>query len=470
VKPKWKIILAIVVLLLLVGGVTAAVRWTQRDLVTVQSGLASKSDLTSVVTASGEIKPRNYINIGANAQGRITQLLVKEGDHVRKDQVVARIEHIQAQADVTAYKAQVSSAEADSAAAEAAVKSQDDAIATQVAALEKSRSELARAKMLLDRAELLQQHDLIAKQDYDTRIADYRSSQAAVREDEARLAQIKSQKAQNAAQLTSYQRRVAQSEAGLARISDVLAKFDAVSPIDGVVTNLPVREGETVVPGVQNSAASTIMTIADMSLITAEVKVDETDIVNVQLGQLVAVKIDAMPDKSFAGKVIEIGNTAILRSSGLAASQSTTSSQEAKDFKVVVALTDPPAEIRPGLSCNAKITTATRKNVLTIPIQSLTMRTKGDLEAPKTGVQAATVAPNDKSLKEEIQGVFVINKGKAEFRKVETGITGATDIEVTSGLNDGDQIITGSYKVIRTIRNATPIKVDNRAPVVDVKT
>ncbi len=469
-KPKWKIVLAIFVLALIAGGVTASVKWGQKDLVTVQTSIASKSDLTSIVSASGEIKPRNYINIGANAQGRITQLLVKEGDHVRKNQVVARIEHIQAQADVSAYKAGVASAQADSAAAEAGVRAQDDAITTAQAAVEKSRSEVAKAKMLLDRAELLQQHELIAKQDYDTKVADYRSAQAALKEDEARLAQAKSQRAQNAAQLNSYQRRVAQSEAGLERFSDILAKFDAVSPIDGVVTNLPVREGETVVPGVQNSAASTIMTIADMSLITAEVKVDETDIVNVQLGQKVAVKIDAMPDKSFEGKVIEIGNTAILRSSGLAASQSTTSSQEAKDFKVVVALTNPPDEIRPGLSCNAKITTATRRNVLTIPIQALTVRTKGDLEVPKTGVQAATVAPNDKSLKEEVQGVFVVHNGKAEFHKVETGITGATDIEVLTGLNDGDQIITGSYKVIRTIRNAASVKVDNRAPVVDVKT
>jgi len=469
VKRKWKIVLAVVVLLLLVGGVAAGVKWSQKDLVVVQTGLAAKADLTSIVTASGEIKPRNYINIGANAQGRITQLLVKEGDHVRKDQVVARIEHIQAAADVNAQKAAVASAQADSAAAEASVKSQDDAIVTAAASVEKSKSELARAKMLLDRAELLQQHQLIAKQEYDTRVADYRSAQATLREDEARLAQAKSQRAQYAAQLSSYQRRIAQTEAGLARISDVLAKFDAVAPIDGVVTNLPVREGETVVPGVQNSAASTIMTIADMSLITAEVKVDETDIVNVQLGQSVAVKIDAMPDKSFDGKVIEIGNTAILRSSGLAASQSTTSSQEAKDFKVVVALTNPPGDIRPGLSCNAKITTATRRNVLTIPIQALTMRTKGDLEPPKTGVQAATVAPNDKSLKEEIQGVFVVKNGHAEFHKVETGITGATDIEVISGLNDGDQIITGSYKVIRTIRNAATVKVDNRIPVLDVK-
>jgi HlyD family secretion protein len=274
---------------------------------------------------------------------------------------------------------------------------------------------------------------------------------------------MQSQRAQVAAQLNSAQKRVAQAQAGLTRINDVLAKFDVVAPLDGVVTNLPVRMGETVVPGIQNSAASTIMTIADMSLITAEVKVDETDIVNVQVGQSATVTIEAMPNRTFHGHVTEIGNTAILRSSGLAASQSATSNQEAKDFKVVIALDDPPEDIRPGLSCSSKITTATRSSVLTIPIQALTVRTKGDLEAPREGAPAdAQPNPNDKTRKEEIQGVFVVTEGRAEFRKVETGITGATDIEVVSGLNPGDQIVTGGYKAIRTMRNLTKVKVDNR--------
>jgi HlyD family secretion protein len=226
--------------------------------------------------------------------------------------------------------------------------------------------------------------------------------------------------------------------------------------------------GETVVPGIQNSAASTIMTIADMSLITAEVKVDETDIVNVKLDQVADITIDAIPNKTFKGHVIEIGNTAILRSTGLAASQSTISSQEAKDFKVIVALDNPPDEIRPGLSCTAKVTTATRQRVLTIPIQALTVRQKGDLEpAPKNGggAQAAT-RPDpavEKAKKEELQGVFIISGKKAVFRKVDTGITGATDIEVTSGLKEGDQIVTGSYQVIRTLKNEAQIKVDNKA-------
>jgi HlyD family secretion protein len=196
------------------------------------------------------------------------------------------------------------------------------------------------------------------------------------------------------------------------------------------------------------------------------VKVDETDIVNVKLDQIADITVDAIPNQIFKGHVIEIGNTAILRSTGLASSQSAISSQEAKDFKVVIALDNPPEEMRPGLSCTAKITTATRQKVLSIPIQALTIRQKGDLEPEKKGgVQASTMNPAElKARKEEIQGVFVISGLKAEFRKVETGITGATDIEVLSGLKDGDEIITGSYKVIRTLRNEAKVKVDNKAP------
>jgi HlyD family secretion protein len=465
VKRKWKIILPILVLLLAAGGILGARHWAERDLVTVQTGAVARTDLTALVTASGEIKPRNYINIGANAQGRIIELLVKEGDHVRKNQVVARIEHVQAQADVQAQKAMVASSQADSAAAEDGLKAADTSIRTAAATLERFRSEERRSKLLLDNADKLYHYNLIAKQDYDQKKADHDSAVASVNENEARYEQMKAQREQTAAQLSSYQRRISQAEAGLDRIEDVLAKYDALAPLDGVVTDLPVRVGETVVPGVQNSAASTLMTIADMSLITAEVKVDETDIVNVHLGQTANITIDAMPNRAFTGKVTEIGNTAILRSTGLAASQSANSSQEAKDFKVTIALDSPPDEIRPGLSCTAKIVTATRRNVLSIPMQALTVRKKGDLDPPKEGVQASTDRVTEKARNEEVQGVFIVQDGMAQFKKVETGITGATDIEVLSGLNEGDTIITGSYKVIRSIRNAAKVKVDNRPPV-----
>ncbi len=252
----------------------------------------------------------------------------------------------------------------------------------------------------------------------------------------------------------------------LTRLTDVLDKHYAVAPLDGMVTNLPVRVGESAVTGIQNTPGSLLMTIADMSLITAEVKVDETDIVSVKLDQVATITIDAMPNRSFKGHVIEIGNTAILRSTGLAASQSTISSQEAKDFKVVIALEDPPDEIRPGLSCTSKITTASRSNTITAPIQALTIRQKGDLE-PDTAAGSGNVRAAekstvvDKSLKEEVQGVFVISGDRAVFRKVETGISGATDIEIVKGLKEGDQIVTGTFKVIRTLRNQARIKVEN---------
>ncbi len=223
--------------------------------------------------------------------------------------------------------------------------------------------------------------------------------------------------------------------------------------------------------GIQNSPGSTLMTLADMSVITAEVKVDETDIVNVRLGQPAEVTIDAIPKKTFRAVVTEIGNNAIVRSTGVSTSQQTSASQEAKDFKVVVTLQDPPENLRPGLSATAKVTTATRKAALTIPIQALTVRSRADLKAAsgeKSEVQAAVPSAEASNSnggdKEEIQGVFIVRNGKAEFLPIQTGVTGTADIEVLSGLKPDDEIVTGSYKVLRTLRPGTSIKIDNTAP------
>jgi HlyD family secretion protein len=467
VKRKWKIWLIVLAVLVLVIGASVAVSYSKRGIVEVQTGRAVRQDLASIVTASGEIKPKNYINIGANAQGVLTEILVKEGDRVRKGELLAKLESVQPQADVNAQQASLASAEADTAASEASLKAADENLASAQATIDRSKADLEQARLDYARGQQLLNDKLIARQEFDSRRTGFESKTAALREAQARYEQAKAQRAQASSQLNATQRRIAQAKALLTRFSDVLQKHNAYAPLDGVVTNLPVRVGETVVPGIQNSPASTIMTIADMSLITAEVKVDETDIVNVALGQPAEISIDAIPNKTFKGRVTEIGNTAILRSTGLAASQSAISSQEAKDFKVVIALDNPPEEIRPGLSCTSKITTATRKNALTIPIQALTVRQRGDLERQqskkKGGVEAAT-RPDpaaEKAKKEEIQGVFVIRGEKAVFQKVDTGITGATDIEVLNGLKDGDEVITGSYKVIRTIRNDSKIKVNN---------
>ncbi len=462
-KTKWKVAIGVTVVIAVAGAAFANYKMKQSGVVAVTTSLVARQDLTSLVTASGEIKPRNYINIGSNANSpaRITEINVVEGQRVKKGQQLAKLESVQPEAQLAAQRAAVATSEAESTASEAGLRAADENIKSAEASIERAKADTERAKLDFDRARQLFEEKLIARSEFETRKYAYEANSAAVQEAIARVSQLKAARAQQSAQLAAAQRRIAQAQANLRSAADVLQRTFATSPIDGVVTNLPVRVGETVVPGIQNSAASLIMTIADMSIITAEVKVDETDIVNVSLGQVTEVTIDAMPGRKFTGKVIEIGNTAILRSTGQAASQSAIASQEAKDFKVVVALDNPPDEIRPGLSCTARITTATRPNALAIPIQALTVRQKGDLEnKPESG--AAQSAAAAREAREEIQGVFVVRNGQANFVKVDTGITGSTDIEVTTGLKEGDEIITGSYKAIRTLRNDAKVKVDNK--------
>ncbi len=302
-KANSKILLTIGLVVLVTGGVLASIRYNQRGIVDVQTGRVVRQDLVATVTASGEIKPKNYINLGANTLGPapITEIMVKEGDRVRKGQVVAKMQSVQANADVVAQDASIATSLADSAASEAGLKSQEDGVTTAQATLEKNRAELDRTKANFDRSAELYKEKLLAKQDFDQKKAEYDTAVAAMGEAEARLSQAKAQVAQARQQLTSAQKRIAQLQANLDRYKDILSQYYVTSPIDGIVTNLPVRAGETVVPGVQNSAASTIMTIADMSVITAEVKVDETDIVNVSLGQRAEVTIDAMPNRTFHG-------------------------------------------------------------------------------------------------------------------------------------------------------------------------
>jgi len=433
--------------------VAVTVYQSQKNLVTVQTGKVQKQNLASVVSASGEIKPKTYVNIGANAMGRIIRLHVKEGDRVKKGQLLAQLENVQSSADVNATRASLQAAQTDAAAGDAAVN-------TALADLNRAKSDAAHAKLDWERAQGLFNAALIAKQDYDVKKAAWESADAGLAQSEAKVAQARAQK-------DSMDKHIAQNQANLTRVSDVLQKTTYESPFDGVVTNLPVREGETVVMGIQNSPGSTLMTIADMSVITSEVKVDETDIVNVRLGQPADVTIDAIPHKIFHGVVSEIGDNAIVRSTGVATSQATSTSEEAKDFKVVITLTDPPLDLRPGLSSTARITTATRESVLSIPIQALTVRTQAELatrDAGKDSVQAAGAATDASKQKEQIQGVFVIRNKKAEFVPTDTGISGTTDIEIIKGLQEGEEVITGSYKILRTVKPGTSVKIDNSAP------
>ncbi len=295
------------VLLIIIVGVT--VYESRKGVVTVQTDRVQREDLAAVVTASGEIKPKNYVNIGANAFGKIVKLYVKEGERVKKGELLAQIENVQSAADVAATRASLEAAQTDFVAAQAALK-------TAVADLNRATADRDRARLDYDRAVSLFKAQLIPKSEFDMRKSTWEMADASVAQTEARIAQSK-------AQQDSAGRRIAQNKANLTRASDVLSKTIYTAPFDGIVTNLPVREGETVVIGIQNSPGSTLMTIADMSVITSEVKVDETDIVNVKLGQPAQVTIDAIPRKSFAGMVTEIGDNAIVRSTGVATSQQT---------------------------------------------------------------------------------------------------------------------------------------------------
>jgi HlyD family secretion protein len=460
-KTWKKVLIGVVAAGVLIGIVVFSVNQANKGVVTVQTAkVAAQDDLVSIVTASGEIKPTTYTNVTAQGFGRITEILVKEGDHIKKGDKLLLQDNVQASADVQAQGAAINSAESGVQAAEASYKAAQADLVSQQANMEK-------AKLDWDRGQGLYKDGLIPKQDFDQRKSTYDAAAAAVDSSKARVQSMKAQLEQTRAQVN-------QGQAVLKRQKDVLSKTVYTSPINGIVSYLPEKVGDYVVPGITNTNGSFLMTLSDMSVVTAEVKVDETDIVNVKLGQAADVTIDAVPGKVFTGIVTEIGSQATLRSSGLATTQSTTSTQEAKDFKVVVRLDNPPDNLRPGLSTTAKIKTAEKKSVIAIPIQALAVRMRKDLEEAaknskgqgNSGVTLAApppASPGDPN-KQEIQGVFVVNGKKAVFRPVETGITGVTNIEVTKGLQVGDEIVVGSYKALRTLKPEASVKVDNSAP------
>ncbi len=449
-----KILLIIVGIVLVVGLVTLFVYKQQSGYTKILTAKLVKQDLSTVVSGTGQIKPKTYVNVGATSFGRITHLYVKEGDHVKRGQVIATVESVQPEASVDAQKAQIDSAQTD-------VSSYVAAERTAEANLAHAKASLDQKKLDWDRAQGLFKAGIMAKQDYDAK-------QAAFATDEATVAQAEAQLAQAKAQTNSSRGRVNNAMATLRYNQDALNKTISIAPFDGLVTNLPVREGETVVVGIQNAEGSTLMTIADMSVVTAEVKVDETDIVNVKIGQPADVTIDALPGKVYKGHVTLVGDQALLRSNGVATSQSSSGTEEAKDFKVVVTLDSPSEELRPGLSTTAKITTAHKDRVVSLPIQALTMHSpetpsnSGKVEAASTPAPSAKVP--------EQQGVFVVDKDthgklRAKFVPVTTGITGATDIEVLSGLNEGTEVVTGPYKTLRGLKDGSLVKRDTVKPI-----
>ena len=463
-----KIIAIVVVLLILTGVIALTIYRGQANVIKVTTASVARQDLTSIVSGTGQIKPKTYVNIGATAFGRITHLNAKEGDHVKAGAILATLENVQPSATVAAQQATIASSRTDVNANLAAEQTAQANIAA-------AKADLEQRKLDFDRAQALYNDKLIAKQDFDAKRASYDSALAT-------LAQRQATANQAVAQTASQRARVNQAMASQRSNFDALDKTISRAPFDGLVTNVPVREGETMVTGIQNAQGSTLMTLADMSVITAEVKVDETDIVNVKLGQSADVTVDALPGHIFKGHVTEVGDQALLRTTGVATSQSTTGTEEAKDFKVVVTLDNVTAggndALRPGLSATAKITTAHRSNALVIPIQALVQRDTAAEQvllqnAGKTTSTSTASAASARVKPVLVQGVYVLQtdhkKQRAVFVPVATGVTGATDIEVTSGLSPDQTIVTGRYKILRTLKSGTVVKTDNTADTTEAE-
>jgi HlyD family secretion protein len=425
VSKKARIALAVVGVLVLGGIVAYNVTRDSRSRVQVQIQKVERRDLVSLVSASGEVKPKRYVNIAANVSGRITELKIKEGDTVKNGQVLARIDSTRFAADTRQSVAGVQAQRAE---------------------LERSKADVEVARLAFERTRKMHEQKLVSDQVYDQSDAEMKMK---------------------AANVDSMRRRIEQLEAALESSRDNLEKTVVVSPMDGVVTNLQKEEGEMVI-GAQSFQPTVIMTVADLSVMEVEILVDETDIRNVKLGQKAEVRVDALEGVKINGDVTEIGSSAIPRgqTTSTAPTASTTSNQ-AKDFKVTVTLKDPPSTLRPGLNATADITTDRRQSVVAVPIQAVVVRElnkQGKVVDPGA-VQASDGEPNAPVARQkgdEKDGVFVISKGQAAFKPVKTGIVGETEIEILEGLAEGDEIVTGSYKTLRTLKDQAKVKLEKK--------
>jgi HlyD family secretion protein len=405
----------------LTGVVAASVIRDRKSKVPVQTEKAERRDLVSKVSASGEVKPKRYVNVSANVSGRIVLLLVKEGEAVRRGQVLAKI---------------------DSARIEAGTRQSEAGLEAARAELERADADLEAARLAFERTRAMHDQKLVSDSAFDQAEAELKVARAMVE---------------------AQRRRILQQAAAVATNRDDLEKTTVVSPMDGVITNLQKEEGEVVI-GAQSFSPTVIMTVADLSVMEVEVMVDETDIRNVALGQPAEVRVDALEGVKIKGTVTEIGSSAIPRGLGQGAPAAAAGTgNQAKDFKVTVTLDSPPAALRPGLNATADITTAEKKNVLAVPIQAVVVRELSRMGAviDPGELQAAEGEPAPPTSKgEEKEGVFVVGKGQAHFKPVKTGIIGETEIEVAEGLSPGDEVVTGSYKTLRTLKDKSKIKVE----------
>ena len=368
-------------------------------------------DISMVISASGSIRPKRQVDVSASSMGRITKVAVEEGDRVEKGQFLMQIDPIQLESVVLQIEA----------ALEAARSNERQAFAQ----LKKAKNDLDRIMILYEKGWRTDQEVDAARASYDVAAANHEAAR----------------------------HQIAQQEAYLKSARHNLEEVTIEATMDGIITRLNVEEGESAIMGTTNIPGTVLMTIADLSKIETEVEVDETEVVHIKLGDLAKVTLDAFPDTSYVGEVTEIGNSPILSTSA--------TGQQGVDFKVVVTITDTIPNVRPGLSADTEITVAERDGVPSIPIQSLTVRRRKDLK--EENVQADSTAAEKENPGEELEGVFVIEGGRAHFRAVEVGISSQKYFEVLSGLDVGDEVVSGNYKAIRDLRDGQLVRVSKES-------
>ena len=409
-RLKWSLVGVAVLGVAAYVATTAAKRGNAATEVRIEA--VDSRDLVAAVTASGQVQPRTKVDLAADISGRIVRLAVKEGEMVRKGQFLLEI-------DPQEY----------------------------VAAVQRSQAALssARAQEAQARANLLQ-----AQRNYDRSLEIQKTNAQLIATEQ--LEQLKTQVDVNKALAEAAQHNVDQSAAGLRDARSKLSKTTITAPMSGRVTRLVVEQGETAVPGTFNKDAATLLTISDMSVLETKVKVDETDVARISVGDSAVVQIDAFPDTTFVGKVVQISNSAVR------AAATGQASDQAIDYEVTIELLNPPPDTRPDFSTTAKVVTDIRDKVLSIPIIALTVRENESVSDADTAMTVGRAAQKEVG-KKDVEGVFIVAAdNKVTFRPVKVGIAGDRYFEVLSGLTAGEKIVGGTYQAIRELKDGDVVK------------
>jgi HlyD family secretion protein len=410
-RVKWSIAGAVGLVVVLIGGLGAAKRSNKAVEVRIES--IAKHDLISSVTASGQVRPQTKVDLSADISGKITLLSVKEGQMVSKGQFLLQIDPQQAEASVTRAEAAMASAQAQWA---------------------QSKANLIQSQKSLERMSAM------------------KKANAQLVSDE-QMEQLRTSVEVNSAMAESSQHLVEQARAALKESRTMLGKTTIYAPMAGRVTRLNVENGETAIQGTFNKDAATLLTISDMSVLETKVKVDETDVARISIGDSAVVQIDAFPDTTFIGRVSKISNSSV---KGVAIQQS---ADQAVDYEVTIQLVNAPVETRPDFSATAKVVTDTRKAVLAIPIIALTVRENEDLAKGDTAVGLGRPKPTKDVGKKDVEGVFVVGTdNKVTFRPVKVGIAGEKHFEVLTGVKEGEKIVAGTYQAIRELKDGTLVR------------